>query len=186
MPFNVSENDQLKLNRAVAAGRLTLPKESAYAVTVKLTDGTTFPRKGRINFSDPRVNPTTGTYEMRAELQNTDGALKPGQFVRVQLSGAVRNNAIAVPQVAVLDGTQGKYVYVVGKDKDGKDVAEARTVTLGEWVDADGGNLWIVDSGLKAGDMVIVDGISRLRPGAPVVADNGGGAGKAAAPAPKS
>jgi membrane fusion protein, multidrug efflux system len=186
VPFNVSENDQLKLNRAVVAGRLTLPKENAYAVTVKLTDGTTFPRKGRINFSDPRVNPTTGTYEMRAELQNTDGALKPGQFVRVQLSGAVRNNALAVPQVAVLDGTQGKYVFVVGKDKDGKDVAEARTVTLGEWVDADGANLWIVDAGLKAGDTVIVDGISRLRPGAPVVADNGGAVDKGAAPAPKS
>ena len=58
---------------------------------------------------------------MRAEVTNRDGLLKPGQFVRVKLLGAVRNNALAVPQVAVMDGTQGKYVYVVDKDKDGKD-----------------------------------------------------------------
>jgi membrane fusion protein (multidrug efflux system) len=141
VPFNVSENDRLTLDRAVAEGRLTLPKDNAYSVTVKLTDGSTFPRKGRINFSDSRVNPATGTYEMRAEIGNADGALKPGQFVRVLLAGAVRNNAIAVPQVAVLDGTQGKFVYVAGKDKDGKDVAQVRPVTLGAWVEAEGVNL---------------------------------------------
>ncbi len=108
VPFNVSENDRLGLERAVAAGKLTLPKDNAYDVTIKLTDGSTFPRKGKINFSDTRVNPTTGTYEMRAEIANADGALKPGQFVRVALKGAVRNNAIAVPQVAVQDGRAGQ------------------------------------------------------------------------------
>jgi membrane fusion protein (multidrug efflux system) len=180
VPFSVSENDQLKLNKLVAAGTLTLPRDNAYAVTVKLTDGTVFPRQGKINFSDTRVNPATGTYEMRAEIKNGDAALKPGQFVRVKLSGALRNNVLAVPQVAVLDGTQGKYVYVVGKDKDGKDIAEQRNVTLGEWVDTDAGNLWIVEAGLKAGDTVIVDGIARLRPGAQVAA---GGAAPPGAPA---
>ena len=60
----------------------------------------------------------------------------PGQFVRVELQGAVRNNALAVPQVAVMDGAQGKFVYVADKDKDGKDIAAVRPVTLGEWVDA--------------------------------------------------
>jgi membrane fusion protein (multidrug efflux system) len=85
----------------------------------------------------------------------------------------VRNNALAVPQIAVLDGTQGKYVYVVDKDKDGKDIAVVRLVTLGEWVTQDGTNLWIVDSGLKAGDVVIVDGIAKLRPGAPIKVGTG-------------
>ena len=61
---------------------------------------------------------------MRAELPNADAVLKPGQFVRVTLDGAMRNNALAVPQVAVLDGAQGKFVYVADKDKDGKDIAE--------------------------------------------------------------
>jgi len=64
--FNVSENDELKLQRAVAAGQLSLPKDNSYDVTVRLADGSTFPRRGRINFADTRVNPTTGTYEMRA------------------------------------------------------------------------------------------------------------------------
>ena len=72
--FNISENEQLRLNRAVAAGQLTLPKDNAYDVTVKLSDGSTFPRKGRINFSDTRVNPTTGTYEMRAEIAESPTA----------------------------------------------------------------------------------------------------------------
>lgn len=180
VPFNVSENERLGLDRAVAAGKLALPRDNAYEVTVKLTDGSTFPRKGRINFSDTRVNPTTGTYEMRAEIANADGALKPGQFVRVELKGAVRKDALAVPQVAVLDGPQGKFVYVTGKDKDGKDVALPRPVELGDWVSADGGNLWIVESGLKAGETVIVDGIARLAPGAPI--QLGGGPGAPAAP----
>ena len=158
--FTISENEQLAINKAVAAGRLVLPKDNAYDVTIKLADGSVFPRKGRINFADTRVSPTTGTYEMRAEIANADGALKPGQFARVQLKGAVRTNAIAVPQVAVQDGTQGKFVYVTGKDKDGKDIAVVRPIVLGDWIEVDGTNLWIVESGLAAGDMVIVDGMA--------------------------
>jgi membrane fusion protein (multidrug efflux system) len=186
VPFNVSENDRLALERAVAAGRLVLPKDNAYDVTVRLSDGSAFPRKGRINFSDTRVNPATGTYEMRAEIANADGALKPGQFVRVTLKGAVRNNALAVPQAAVLDGPQGKFVYVTGKDKDGKDVAVARPIVLGDWIEVDGANLWIVESGLKAGDTVIVDGIAKLQPGGAIVLGGAGAKDEAnAAPAPK-
>ena len=189
VPFNVSENDQLALNRAVAAGKLVLPKDNAYDVTVKLTDGSTFPRKGRINFSDTRVNPATGTYEMRAEIANADAALKPGQFVRVELKGATRINALAVPQIAVQDGPQGKFVYVTGKDKDGKDIAVVRGIVLGDWVEADGTNLWIVESGLAAGDTVIVDGIAKLQPGGAIVlgaAPGGtGGAPPAAGAAPR-
>ena len=168
IPFSIAENEQLALNRAVTEGRLTLPKNNAFDVTVRLADGSTLARRGRINFADTRINPSTGTFEMRAEIANADGALKPGQFVRVKLGGAVRNNALAVPQVAVLDGAQGKFVYVAEKDKDGKDVAGVRPVTLGEWVVQDGANLWIVDSGLKPGDAVIVDGVAKLRPGAPI------------------
>jgi membrane fusion protein (multidrug efflux system) len=185
VPFNVSEVEQLLLNRAVASGRLVLPKNNAFDVTVRLADGSTFPRKGTINFSDTRVNPSTGTYEMRAQLANGDGSLKPGQFVRVSLKGAVRKEALAVPQVAVLDGTQGKYVYVVAKDKDGKDIAQVRVVTLGAWTENDGVNLWIVESGLKAGDTVIVDGIARLQPGGAIATGGAPGApGGGAAPAP--
>jgi len=165
--FNVSENEQLRLNRAVTNGQLTLPRDNAYDVTVKLSDGSTFPKQGKINFADTRVNPTTGTYEMRAEIPNADGALKPGQFVRVILRGASRVDVLAVPQVAVLDGPQGKFVYVAGK-KDGKDVAMPRPVVVGDWVAANGTNEWVIDSGLKPGDPVIVNGVAKLMPGGPI------------------
>ena len=166
--FSVSENEQLRLSRGVAGGQLVLPKDNAYDVTVILSDGSAFPRRGRINFSDTRVSPTTGTYEMRAEIVNHDAALKPGQFVRVVLRGAQRKDAIAVPQTAVLDGPQGKFVYVTGKDKDGKDVAQPQPVVLGNWIDGDGGNLFVIESGLKPGDNVIVNGMARLQPGSPI------------------
>ena len=165
--FNVSENEQLRLNRAVGDGQLQLPKNNAYDVTVKLSDGSSFPKQGKINFSDTRVNPTTGTYEMRAEIPNADGALKPGQFVRVILRGASRVDVLAVPQVAVLDGPQGKFVYVAGK-KDGKDVATPRPVVVGDWVAANGTNEWVIESGLKPGDRVIVNGVAKLMPGGPI------------------
>ena len=177
IPFAIAENEQLALNRAVQEGRLTLPKDNAYEVTVRLADGSTLARKGKINFADTRINSSTGTFEMRAEVVNSDNALKPGQFVRVRLGGAVRNNALAVPQIAVLDGPQGKFVYVAGKDKDGKDIAAVRPVTLGDWVDIGGTNQWVVENGLKAGDRVITDGLAKLRPGAPIVLGEGGAAG---------
>jgi membrane fusion protein (multidrug efflux system) len=114
--------------------------------------------------------------------------LKPGQFVRVTLAGAVRNNALTVPQTAVLDGVQGKFVYVTDRDKDGNDVAAARPVTLGDWVTIGGTNMWIVETGLKAGDKVIVDGLTKLHPGAPIKLASGAppaavGGGAPAAPA---
>jgi len=193
IPFAIAENEQLALNRAVQEGRLTLPKDNAYEVTVRLADGSTLARKGRINFADTRINSSTGTFEMRAEVVNSDNALKPGQFVRVKLGGAVRNNALAVPQIAVLDGPQGKFVYVAGKDKDGKDIAAVRPVTLGDWVEFGGTNLWVVEGGLKAGDRVILDGLAKLRPGAPIVVGDAAAAGGALpgapgtpAPAPQS
>lgn len=186
--FSVSENEQLRLSRGVAGGQLVLPKDNAYDVTVILSDGSAFPRRGRINFSDTRVSPTTGTYEMRAEIVNHDAALKPGQFVRVVLRGAQRKDAIALPQAAVLDGPQGKFVYVTGKDKDGKDIAQPQPVVLGNWIDGDSGNLFVIESGLKPGDNVIVNGMARLQPGAPIKlasAAPAGGQGGPTGEAPK-
>ncbi|HTP98520.1 MAG TPA: efflux RND transporter periplasmic adaptor subunit [Casimicrobiaceae bacterium] len=180
IPFSIAENQQLALNKAVSEGRLTLPKDNAFDVQVRLADGSILDRKGRINFSDTRINPSTGTFEMRAEVSNSDRLLKPGQFVRVKLLGATRNSALAVPQIAVLDGTQGKYVYVVDKDKDGNPVAAVRLVTLGDWATENNTNLWIVETGLKPGDQVIVDGVAKLRPNAPIKL--GGAAPPPAAP----
>ena len=158
--FGIPDNDQLRINAEAATGRLQLPKGGKFEVSVKLADGSVYAQAGRLNFSDVRVSGATGTSETRAEIPNPKGILRPGQFVRVTLKGAVRPNAVAVPQRAVLEGPQGKFVYLLGAESK----AEARPVQLGEWAGED----WIVSSGLKAGDKVIVDGVMRLGPGAPV------------------
>jgi membrane fusion protein (multidrug efflux system) len=107
-----------------------------------------------------RISPATGTREARAELPNAEGTLSPGQFVRVILHGAVRPKALLVPQRAVLEGPQGKFVYLVND----KNLAEARPVRAGEW----SGDSWIIIEGLKGGERVITDGLMKLGPGAPV------------------
>ena len=129
-------------------------------VALRRADGTTYARPGRVDFSDVRISPATGTQEARAELPNPQGVLRPGQFVRVILKGAMLPHAVTVPQRAVLEGPQGKFVYVV----DAKGRAEMRPVEVGEW----SGESWIVTAGLKAGERVIVDGVMKLGPGAPV------------------
>lgn len=166
--FSVSENERLKLDQARAQGKLRLPNGPGYDVELRLADGSRFLRTGRINFADSRVDPRTGTVEYRATVANADGALKPGQFLRVVLKGAERPDAIAVPQTAVMDGPQGKFIYVAGKDKEGKDVALPRPVVVGDWTDGGNGNRWLIESGLKPGDVVIVEGMARLMPGAPI------------------
>ena len=157
--FGVPDNEQLRINNEVAAGRLQLPKGGNFDVSIALADGTVYAQTGKLNFSDVRISNATGTSETRAELPNPKGVLRPGQFVRVTLKGATRPNAITVPQRAVLEGPQGKFVYVMA---DGK--AEARPVQVAEWTGGD----WIVTSGLKAGESVITDGVMKLGPGAPV------------------
>ncbi len=158
--FGVPDNEQARLREEADSGRLVLPKNGAFEVEVRRADGSLFPRKGKIDFFDVRVSPATGTREARAQLPNPDGSLRPGEFVRVILKGAKRPAAITVPQRAVLEGPQGKFVYVVNE----KSAAEPRPLQLGEWAGED----WVVLSGLKPGDRVIVDGLMRLGPGAPV------------------
>jgi membrane fusion protein (multidrug efflux system) len=172
--FSISENERLRIDELVRTGKLLVPKapEGGYEVSVRLADGSIYPRKGKVAFIDPRINPGTGSYDARAVFPNEDVGLRPGQFVRVVLAGATRPNAIVVPQPAVMDGPQGKFVYVAAKSKDGKDVALPRPVAVGDWVEFGGANQWIVESGLAPGDRVVVDGMARLFPiptGAPIV-----------------
>jgi len=186
--FSISENERLKLSRARDEGKLKLPNGNnggpGYSVELKLADGSRFPRTGRIDFSDARFNPQTGTSELRATVPNADAALKPGQFVRVVLRGAERPDAIAVPQVAVMEGPQGKFVYVLGKNEKGMDVAQPRPIVAGDWTTVEGRNLWLIESGLKPGDTVIVDGVAKLMPGAPVKLSSGATAPAGTAPPP--
>jgi membrane fusion protein, multidrug efflux system len=160
--FGIPDNEQARLQKEAEAGRLVMPKNGNLQVEVRTADGSTYGKTGKLNFSDVRISPATGTREARAELPNPDGSLRPGQFVRVILKGATIPNAVTVPQRAVLENPMGggKVVFIV----DEKGTAQPRPVQAGEWA----GDTWVITSGLKEGDKVIVDGVMRLGPGAPV------------------
>ena len=179
--FGLSEAEQSRFTREAAAGTLAMPRDGHFEVALRLEDGTAYAKSGRLVFSDERYSAATGTADARAEVPNPQGLLRPGQFVRVILKGATRPNAITVPQRAVLEGPQGKIVYVVGAQ--GK--AEPRPVGVGDWTGAD----WIITSGLTAGDQVIVDGLMKVFPGGPVQVGDPNApppGAPGAAPAPKA
>ena len=158
--FGIADTDQMKWRNEAAAGQLQLPAHGAFTVEIKLADGSVYPHQGKLLFSDTRVSGDTGTVEAEAEVPNPGGALKPGQFVRVRLMGAVRPRALVVPARAVLEGPQGSFVYVAA---DGK--AAPKPVQVGDQL----GDRWVIDSGLVSGDQVIVDGMARIFfPGAPI------------------
>jgi len=171
--FSISEAEKLRIDRMRAEGKLVAPEAKiGQEIGLRLSDGSTFPRKGKLAFIDSRINPDTGSFDARATVANADAALRPGQFVRVFVEGNTRPNAIAVPQRAVMDGPQGKFVYVAGKNQEGKDVALPRPVVAGDWVELDGTNQWIIESGLKPGDQIVIDGVAKIFPGpngAPIV-----------------
>jgi len=125
-----------------------------------LVDGTVFPQTGRITFYDPSFNPQTGTFLLRATFPNPQSVLRPNQYVRARLKGALRPKAVLVPQSAVQQGAKGQFVWVI--DKEGK--AESRPVTPGDWY----GDQWFINAGLQAGDQVVIGGALRLHAGAPV------------------
>jgi membrane fusion protein, multidrug efflux system len=156
--FGIADNEQARIQKDVQAGHLKLPRN--FEVELRLADGGVYKHKGKLDFADVRVSTQTGTREARAEVPNPDGALRPGQFVRVVLRGAVIPNAVTVPQRSVMEGPQGKFVYVV----DEKSTAQPRPVEAGQWA----GDRWVISSGLKGGERVIVDGVMKIGPGAPV------------------
>jgi membrane fusion protein, multidrug efflux system len=158
--FSYSENALLRVRDEVAAGRLVLPPDKELKVELKLSDGGTYPMTGRVNFNDFRVQAGTGTIQIRAVFPNPKRTLLPGQFVRVAIHGATRPNAILIPQEAVISGQKGKFVYVVNED--GK--AESRPIETGEWREDE----FLVTSGLKPGERVVVNGAMKLQPGASV------------------
>jgi len=169
--FGLSEREQLQMRNDAAAGLLTLPEEGHWNTRIKLFDGSLHPQVGQVNFSDIRINSQTGTSELQAITPNPSFSLRPGQFVRIILEGAVRENAYVVPQRAVLDNGLGKFVYVMAKNDQGMTVALPAPVVVGEWVtEAEGiENGWVIREGLKTGDQVIIDGMARIFfPGMPI------------------
>jgi membrane fusion protein (multidrug efflux system) len=158
--FTVSESERLAWRRDIQAGVVVAPAIDQLRVDAVLVDGSRHPHAGHISFGSARIQPETGTALLRAEFPNPDASLRPGQFVRLSISGSTRVGVVTVPQAAVLQSPAGGSVYVVGADG----LAQVRPVRLGAWL----GTRWVVEHGLTAGDRVVVDGIQRVRPGAPV------------------
>ncbi|CAA0094131.1 Efflux pump periplasmic linker BepD [Halioglobus japonicus] len=158
--FSLSENDVERIRREEKAGLLKPPENDQFIVEIELGDGTLFPQKGKIDFADPSYNPETGTFLIRAVVDNPEGVLRPNQYVRTRLVGASRPNAILVPQRAVQQSAQGHFVWVVNESEE----AEMRPVTVGSWH----GDDWFISEGLSRGDRVVVDGALRLGPGTAV------------------
>ncbi len=158
--FSISENQVLRLRQQVQSGRLREPANGEYAVQIALADGTVYPHTGHITFADAALSEETGTFLIRAEVANPDHLLRPGQFVRARIRGAVRPQAILVPKRAVQQGAQGSFVWVV----DDGGTVELRPVKVGPWL----GDRWFIDDGLKDGETVVVEGALRLRNGAKV------------------
>ncbi len=150
--FQVSEDQYL----AMKAGR-TVSVKNTPPITLVLADNSVFPNKGKIENTTNQVDPKTGTLEMQARFPNPQHLVLPGQFGRVQVETQVRHNVVLVPQRAVLQVQNLRSVFTV---EPGDKIA-VRPVTTGQRI----GENWIVESGLKPGDEVVVEGLMRVRPG---------------------
>lgn len=152
--FSLGDSDLAKL----AGGRVT--EKNVKGVELILANGSVYPKTGKLNFLASNIDTTLGTQQLRAEFDNADNQLLPGQFVRVRLLTGERDGVFLVPQSAVIQTEQGPIVMLAGEG----DKVAPRPIQAGEWRGKD----WVILGGLKAGDKVIVDNLMKLRPGAPV------------------
>ncbi|WP_219590292.1 efflux RND transporter periplasmic adaptor subunit [Aeromonas salmonicida] len=155
--FSYSEQDRLNFETSVRKGVIEAKDTTNWRTHIRLADGSVYPRAGKLNFSDNRVDPQTGTIRARAIFDNKEGVLLPGQFVRLTIDLGIRKNAIVVPARAIVQSQADRMVMVV----DGDDKVVPRPVRLGPAI-AEG---VLIDSGLDAGERYIVEGLMKARPG---------------------
>jgi membrane fusion protein, multidrug efflux system len=157
--FYLSEADYLWAAKKFRDGGAEAPMVKDLEIV--LADGTVFPHKGTVNFADREIDSNTGTIMVEASFPNPQRLIRPGQFGRVRFVGNVRKGALLVPQRAVQE-LQGSYeVWVV----DGANKAQRRPVTTGPKV----GTMWVIEQGLKSGDKVILEGLTKVKPDMVVV-----------------
>lgn len=169
-----SSAEWLRLRRAIDAGKLTAGGAGT-RVTIVFEDGTKYPHEGLLQFADVTVDPGTGSFVLRALVPNPDARLLPGMFVTAVVDEGTLSDAILAPQQGITHDPKGAATALV---VDAEDKVELRPVTASRTI----GNQWLVESGLKAGDRVIVEGLQKIHPGAPVTAVERGAASPPAAP----
>ncbi len=151
-----------QLEEARYLNYLQMPEDIQQEVnlTLRLPNNQVYTGDGVVNFADTRIDESTGTVAMRAEFSNTNGGLVPGLFVTLMIETEDKESVALVPQVAVQENQQGKFVLVVGE---GNKVV-ARVVQLGRRMNA----MWVVESGLEAGEQIVIEGLQKVRPGVEV------------------
>lgn len=163
--FSAADSELFKLGSMIADGQISNPRKnedgtpaSEVYASLSYNNGKLYEHQGKFNFINPTVDESTGTIKIRAVFDNPDKKIVPGQFVRINVEGLVRLNALVVPQEAVMQGAGGTLVYRVNADNR----VEAVQVETG-FTAPDGG--WIIDKGLQPGDRVITGGLLLLTPG---------------------
>ena len=161
---DIDERAVLAYQKLIGEGKVKDARDATVPVSVALAGEQGFPHKGDIDFVDNQINAATGTLSVRGKFPNADGNLLPGMFVRVQIPVSGEIDALMITDRAVGSDQGQKFVYVLVGDK-----TERRPVTLGPVIDG----LRVVRAGLKPDDPVIVNGLMKVQPGAPVKAEQG-------------
>jgi membrane fusion protein (multidrug efflux system) len=156
--FSISQNQMARYNELQDKGQMVPPKGDNFDVELVLPGGQVYPRRGKIGFTDPSFSQDTGSFLVRAVIPNPKFDLRPGMFVTARIIGAMRPNAIVVPQLAVQQGSNGHLVYVVNANG----AAEIRPVVVGDYY---GEKDIVIQTGLAKGDRVVVDGVLKVVPG---------------------
>ncbi|MDX2251566.1 MAG: efflux RND transporter periplasmic adaptor subunit [Nitrospira sp.] len=159
---SVPETFILKRRRDIETKRIQHPGIYKLRGVLTFMDGTVYPHEGVLDLLEPGLRTETGSRQTRMTFPNPKRTLLPGQFVKVRFTGDTKTDAVLIPQRAVLQGPQGPFVFVVNRDEQ----VEIRDVAASDWK----GDQWLIDRGLNAGDRVVVNGVMKIGPGAPVKA----------------
>jgi membrane fusion protein, multidrug efflux system len=154
--FTISEKEYLRITRLMQTLGLKLGAKGD-AVSMTLDDGTRYPLKGRINFADRQVDPSTGAMTLEAQFRNTDNLLRPGQYVKLRLVTELRDNALLIPQRAVNE-MQGSFQVFTVADSNKLDI---KLIKLGPRYNMS----YVVEGGLSKGDRIVIGGTQMLRSG---------------------
>lgn len=158
--FAFSDSDKSYLQQMIDKGIVTLPEDKKLRAIIKSADGKVLPTEAIVDFTDNIINAKNGTVQARAVIANADHFLIPGQFVNIEIKGALRKNTIVISQQAVMHGPMGTFVYVV----DAENKASIKPITLGPRF----ANTQIIESGLQIGDQIITEGMIKVQPNQPV------------------
>lgn len=157
---NFQVDEKQLINRLQQTDGNRNPSEQQFDMNLRLPNGSEYDQPGQFNFADTHVDETTGTLNLRAEFPNPQGIIIPGLYVTLIMESRHKTEKPVIPQASVQENQSGRFVLVIKDDN----TVETRQVTMGRRM----GPMWAVDSGLKAGEKIVVEGLQKVRAGAKV------------------